>query len=376
MPEGPEVIILTPGGLEHGGGIGRLMGYVVDAWSRGHLDGRVRLIDSRGTGSVLWSPVFLAGALLAITRERLLGRAPLLHLNFTPRASTLRKMAAALWASVLRLRYVLHLHDEYIRYYRQQPRLFRWAIRRTFRSAERVILLGHYWRDFVVGELGVSPGKVDVLWNAVPGPGVRSPVRHSGSDPVRLLYLAHRVEAAKGAPELLEALSDPRMRDLGWTATLAGAGDIAGYRRRVEELSLAGRVEIPGWVDRDTAAHLLKQSDVLLLPSHTEALSMAVLEAMANGLAVVCTDVGALGEVVIPGETGLLVPVNDSKAIADALVALCSDAAYRERLSENARRRHAEHFDIQTYANRLAAIWNRAMRQHDLLRGENATHSA
>jgi glycosyltransferase involved in cell wall biosynthesis len=84
---------------------------------------------------------------------------------------------------------------------------------------------------------------------------------------------------------------------------------------------------------------------------------MSVIEAMAAGLAVVTTPVGAIEDIISNGETGLLVPPGDIDALTAALLRLLEDAALRRRLGEAARAAHAERLAIGPYVARLEAIW-------------------
>ena len=90
---------------------------------------------------------------------------------------------------------------------------------------------------------------------------------------------------------------------------------------------------------------------------------MAVLEAMAAGLAVVTTPVGAIPDAIQDGQTGLLVPPGDAAALAEALARLIADPALRRRLGLQARARFAADFSIDAYVLRLAAIYAAALQR-------------
>ena len=82
----------------------------------------------------------------------------------------------------------------------------------------------------------------------------------------------------------------------------------------------------------------LRQADIFVLASRTEALSLALLEAMAHGLAIVATAVGGIPEFIRDGETGLLAPAESVDALAEAMRRLATDGDSRARLGSNARR--------------------------------------
>jgi glycosyltransferase involved in cell wall biosynthesis len=98
---------------------------------------------------------------------------------------------------------------------------------------------------------------------------------------------------------------------------------------------------------------LFREADIFVLPSRGECLAVVLMEATAAGLPVVTTDVGALGEAVRPGESGLLAPAGDGRALAGALTALVDDAALRARMGRAGHAMACELFD--------AAVNNRAL---------------
>ena len=96
--------------------------------------------------------------------------------------------------------------------------------------------------------------------------------------------------------------------------TLAGPGELPeAARRAVDERS---EVSWSGWLDGDAKADAFARADVFVLPSRSEGMPNAMLEAMANGRAVVATRVGGVPDVVTDGEDGLLVPSDDPERLA------------------------------------------------------------
>lgn len=355
----PRVGLAMPGGFEFGG-IGRIMLYATGAWDASPGGPMWEVIDPRGPGSLLLSPLHLLRSLGRIAHARLHGRLDLLHLNVAGRGSTVRKVILGLWAEFLRLPTLVHLHDfDYAADLARRPAWQRALVRRIFRRARFCIVLGARDRDFVVTGLGVDPDRVVVLHNAVPDPG---PPRARTGDPapVRLLFLGH-LSARKGVPELLEALATPALRGRDWHLDLAGGGEVERFRAEAARLGLGDRCRFHGWLDHAATWQLLRESDSLVLPSHAEGQAMALLEAMAHGLAIVATRVGAHGEAVTDGREALLIRPGDPAGLAAAIGRLLDEPALRARLGQAARRRYLERFTIDRYADRLAELYRRAL---------------
>ena len=111
----------------------------------------------------------------------------------------------------------------------------------------------------------------------------------------------------------------------------------------------------------DEALRLLAASEVFVLPSYTEGFPNSVMEAMATGLAVVATDVGAVPEMLSEG-CGLLVPPRDVVALRDALARVTADDALRAELGRRAREKARAEYAMGIAFKRLVDVWTQAVR--------------
>jgi glycosyltransferase involved in cell wall biosynthesis len=178
--------------------------------------------------------------------------------------------------------------------------------------------------------IGLEQGSIQVIPNVLPGIDVPSPAERSSAGST--VAFAGRLVPEKGVDVLLRALA--RLPDVH--AMIIGAGpEEHALRLLAEELGIQERVALLGW--RDDAVRLVATSAVFVLPSRTEASPVAVLEAMAASIPVVATDVGSVSELVIDGETGLLVQPDDADALAAAIRRLLDDEQLRRRLGRRGR---------------------------------------
>jgi len=309
-------MIVTPGGLEHGGGIGRQMGYFIKASHAGRCRIRYRVVDSRGPSHIAVAPFYLFAALCQLLVARLTQKHVVAHINVAGRGSTIRKLVIFLFNRAIGLPYVLHLHDyDYADDFNRRSRIVKSLICCMFRRAASVVVLGRRDRDIALRLLGLRDDQVMTLHNAVPDPGPTSRRRVRPEEPCHLLFLG-RLSARKGVPDLLHALATRSLRDLEWRLTLAGDGPLEEYRRLAGSLGILDRLKFTGWLGEAEIAALCGEGDVLVLPSYAEGLAMSVLEGLAHGLAVITTPVGAHCEVIEPEISGILVPVGDKTALA------------------------------------------------------------
>ena len=144
---------------------------------------------------------------------------------------------------------------------------------------------------------------------------------------------------------------------------ILGEGELrTPLERQVRELGLDRHVLLPGF--RPDAIGLQKSFDVFAMSSVTEGLGSAMLDAMACGTPVVATRAGGIPEAVTDGQEGLLVPPEDPRALAGAIVRLLRDADLRRRLGAAGRARVAAEFSVETMVGRTLAAYERLLRDH------------
>jgi glycosyltransferase involved in cell wall biosynthesis len=366
------VLIVTPGGLEHGGGIGRQMGYFLQTRHASPKGLGYRVVDSRGPWFIGASPLssfgavfYLAHAAVALLLARCSMQPCLLHVNITGRGSTIRKILLLAVARALRIRYILHLHDyDYANYYRGRSPYLKRLIATAFLRAATVVVLGQRDREVISQLFKLPMDRVIIVHNAVPDPVPDVARGDRPGEPCHLLFLGY-LSTRKGVPELLRALATLPMTTRPWRATLAGGGPIDEFRKLAKNLGILNKVSFLRWVDEAGVRALCTDAQVLVLPSHAEGLAMSLLEGMSYGLAVVATPVGAHSEVIKSEESGLFVSPGDVPALAGALARVINDESLRKRLGRGGRERFLAEFDVRRYASRLTNLHTRVLRNQD-----------
>jgi glycosyltransferase involved in cell wall biosynthesis len=170
-----------------------------------------------------------------------------------------------------------------------------------------------------------------------------------------ILGAVGRFSEEKGHRHLLEAVALLRGRIPGLRLVLVGYGALEGeLRSRAAGLGLDGVVTFAG--ERDSA-DVLGGFDVFVQPSLYESQGLAILEAMAAGVPVIACDVGGVRDGVRDGETGLLVPPADPRALADAVLRLCGDPDLSRRLAERAGRDVRDRFSASAMLESYASLY-------------------
>jgi glycosyltransferase involved in cell wall biosynthesis len=272
------------------------------------------------------------------------------------RLGLLRDAALIVPALVLRRHVVLHVHGSGLReFYEGAGAGMRALVRLMFGRATRVIVLGESLRPMLDGI--TEPARIEVLPNGTDDEFGGSDDRAVDEPVVRLLFLGNLMRA-KGFIELIDAVA--ALRSAGQPVELDLAGGFLSDLDRADALQrvagLGDVVRLHGVVEGERKAELLRQAHIFVFPSHSEGHPYVILEAMAAGLPVIATALPAVCETVLHGETGLIVPVRDERALCSAIIELMGDPEKRVRMGRAARRRFEENYSFGVWSNRLARI--------------------
>jgi glycosyltransferase involved in cell wall biosynthesis len=338
--------------------MGRMAHYLTEEFTRSHPDLSVRVLDSYGPGSIALMPWYFLRSFVQLAGLCLTRRASIVHLNLAAYGSTARKLVLMWLARSCRIPTLLHIHaSKFIPFCESLGPRRRRLLLASLSRASAIVVIGEYWKRYLVDSLGVPASLVTVVHNAVPV-SAEPPVKAVTGAACRIVALG-LLGPRKGTPELLDSLASPSLRALNWTAVIAGNGEVEAARQQALAAGIADRVEIPGWVDAATVAKLLAAADIFVLPSHYEGLPVSILEAMSAGLPVVTTPVGAIPELVIADETGFMVPPGSTPALAAALAALVEQPALRLKFGKAARARVEQQFRIDGMASRFVDLYRR-----------------
>jgi glycosyltransferase involved in cell wall biosynthesis len=233
-------------------------------------------------------------------------------------------------------------------------------IRRALRRGATIHTVSQFVADEVISEFRVAPDRVVVIPNGVAGP-LEGSGSGSGSAPTltggaRYVLALGTVEPRKDLPLLVRAFDRLAAADPELRLVIAGP-DGWGADALTEALASSphrSRIIRTGWVDDDQRADLVRHAAVYAYPSRYEGFGLPPLEAMAAGVPVVATAVGALPEVL--ADAAILVPGGDADALAEALTQVLTDGELAQRLVAKGRAR-AGHYSWDTTVDRLVELY-------------------
>lgn len=239
-------------------------------------------------------------------------------------------------------------------------------VRIAHRLAHGIVANCDAMRQHLLDHYHVPERKIRVCRNGLdtsvfhPGPRYRPPELKQASLVIGVVSV---LRSEKNLSLLLEAFCAVRNAAPGLMLLVVGSGpEEAGLRQLAEKLGIAGQCVFQSATS--DVADWLHAIDIFVLPSRSEALSNAIMEAMGCGCCVVASRVGGNPELVEDGTTGLLFELGDAGALAEQLGRLIQQPQLREQIAAAAAERIASRFSIQTSAHRMQEIYDEFLNKH------------
>jgi glycosyltransferase involved in cell wall biosynthesis len=243
-------------------------------------------------------------------------------------------------------------------------------MRWTYQEAERVIAISAAVKSWLGQDLGVAADKVSVVHYGIelerfayPQMDCRGVWARKGQAIVGSLG---RMEAGKGFDCLIRAMSIMHSH-LPDVLLLIAGHDLSGYRQILQALiarqGLDEEVRLIGF--QSDVPSFLHALDAFAFASHSEGFGQVVIEAMAAGKPVVASRIPALTEIVVDGETGILVEPKAPKALADAIVWLLTHTAEAQEMGRRGQERVHSHFSAERMSAQTLALYHTLLGERD-----------
>src|SRR6267142_4333171 len=225
-------------------------------------------------------------------------------------------------------------------------------LREICAAAEFVAAETDYSRDLLRQRCPNSAAKIHRVYNGIDLE--RFPVPRSANNHVPRIVSVGRLVPFKGFDDLIDACDELARRRIDFVCDIIGDGPLREtLQAKIEQLDLSSRVNLLGSLSQDTVLEKLQAADIFALASTTDTqgatdvFPTVILEAMASARPVVSTRLAGIPELVVDGQTGLLVSPADTAALTEALQKLLCDRELRVRYSCAGRARIEQHFRIE-----------------------------
>lgn len=232
---------------------------------------------------------------------------------------------------------------------------------RAFGIAERIACVSddaRHWLESVRPDLA---DRTSTVHNGIPTVSESAPTELPW-DPPLLTYVG-RLAPQKQLHHLLDAFASVAAAHPTVALEIVGDGpEMPALVAQAERLGVGDRVAFIGRVEPAAIPEILARTTIFVLSSLFEGLPIALLEAARHGRPTVATDVGGVGEIVLQGTTGTLVPRENPAALADAICALLDDSASAERFGAAAREHFLANFDLGSCADTYDRLYEATVR--------------
>lgn len=234
--------------------------------------------------------------------------------------------------------------------------------RLALRKFQRVIAVSEGVQQRLLSS-GVRADKVMLISNGIDLRPLTVVERSPSQTRPYTVGIVARLSAEKGVDLFLQAAAAIHESLPETQFVVAGDGpDRAALQKLIEELHLNDHARLVGRQENMPAFYA--SMDVLVLSSRTEGLPMALLEGMGSGLPVVATSVGEIPLVIENGQTGLLVPPEDPRSLAKAVIALLGDSELRYSMGERARARVDREFSAERMTEAYLRVYETVLREN------------
>jgi glycosyltransferase involved in cell wall biosynthesis len=226
--------------------------------------------------------------------------------------------------------------------------------------ANRLVAVGEVQRRQIQSTFGIKDQAIRTIWNGVPCPTIAPDgsfrERVGGAGRLLIGTIATMIPQ-KGLPDLLKVAHRLRSIDRRVLFVIVGEGALRPELESLrDQLGLADSVVFAGWI-RNASTVALPEFDVFFQPSLWEAMSIAVLEAMAAGRAIVATRVGENPHIIEHDVDGLLVDPGDVDGMTQTLARVVTDEHLRQRLGQAAAQKVSRQFTIDRMARAYERIY-------------------
>ena len=354
-----QIIYLVGTSTATRGGIG----YVIGAYLSSELSSQFRLIHvvTHRDGSSLQKAWTYVKALMRFILLRVTCGSGLVHIHSSSGPSFLRKALFFLLGMGLGCRVIFQIHSGgFLDYYQSRGHAMRFLIRYVLKASDHVVVLTASWRK-KIDELTGGKARISVVGNPIDTLKYHPFQRdHKPGRRPHLLFLGALIKN-KGVYDIIDCIR--LLKGLGVTVqvTLAGDRELDQVRLRSQELGVQDLIDLPGWVSEATKLQLLKNCDLLLLPSYKEGLPLCVLEAMAVGLPVICSNAGGLGDLVNNGENGFIMVPGDIETMANHIAMLVQDSVLRQQIGQKNAKKVRDFYSILAIAQQVGNLYGEAL---------------
>ena len=281
--------------------------------------------------SFVWTMSHLMSFPFAMLRNR----PDIVHINSASYWVYWENGLYVLLSKMFRRKVFFHVHGGgFEDFYEKGNGISKFLIREIMNLSDKVIVLSPSWQKFMAKL--VQQNKIVVIENFVDFSAFKGVAREkSSNDNVTVLFVGGLGAKAKGLYDFIDAASLVNKLSNNFVFVLLACSDINGLAALCKNRGIASNTQIRGYLHGSDKIRVFTNSDIFVLPSYAEGLPISMLEAMAAGLPVIASSVGAIPDVIEDEKNGFLIKAGDYETLAQKIHILASDKALRSKMAEN-----------------------------------------
>ena len=235
-----------------------------------------------------------------------------------------------------------------------------WIVKKVLKRSDHITVTSQYLKSKVEMRLGGLIRNVSIIPFGVEMPAEVSPV--PASRPFRICYLKEH-KPIYGADILIKALAQVIKEIPDVDLTIAGKeNNYTRYLKKlVAEYNLEKHVSFAGRIEHEKVSQFISEHQVMVMPSRFEGFGVAAAEASACSRAVIATNVGGIPEIIIDGKTGILVPPDDDKALAKAILKLANNAELCDKMGREGHEFVRQHYQWNKSLDSMCELYEKVI---------------
>jgi len=290
----------------------------------------------------------------------------IIHIHFCSRTDFWKHTLCLFTSKLMRVKVIFHLHGgSFDTVYEQYPESLKFIVRRILSSPDVLIALSSYWEGFL--QKITANVTIQVAPNPIDCNVLGSYARHTAEEIELSVVLIGCVGERKGHFDVVKAARMVVDKYPKAQFYFAGNDEVVGATDKLKLLAkqkgVNDNMHFLGPVFGEAKLKLLGESGVMILPSYAENMPISVLEGMAANKTVISTKVGAIPEVIIDNESGILIEAGDWESLANRIVFLFDNPRKAFEIGEKAGLRVRENWDVSKIAEDFGSMYQGLLKE-------------